>query len=225
MGKSSKEFQDIAKKSHYRPIQQSGIVRFGSTLQGLGTDKDTDVITWAFDSKRKLGDTEVFTTSDQSYIVVRVSSLFNKGLAHPSLVRKEIEPIVRNEKLGKAIAEKVNASNKSLEQLAAEYKTTKNTASISFDNPSLSGVFEPKVGGAAFGIKPGVKSKAIEGKTGVYVIITKSVTKGQPGDKKQLRTYLMDQYSQRLPNLLLKNLYDESDIIDYRGDLLNQQQK
>lgn len=225
MGKSSKEFQDIAKNSKYKPIQQSGIVRFGSTLQGLGTDKDTDIINWAFDSKRKLGDTEVFSTSDQSYIVVRVSSLFKKGLAHPSLVRKDLEPIVRNEKLSKEISEKINASNKSLDQLATEYKTAKSSATISFDNPSISGMIEPKVGGAAFGIKPGVKSKAIEGKSGVFVIITKSITKGQPGDKKQLRTYLINQYSQLLPNLFLTTLYQDSDIKDYRGDLLNQQQK
>jgi peptidyl-prolyl cis-trans isomerase D len=222
-GKSSKEFQELAKKSKYKPLQQRGILRFGSALQGLGTDKDGDIVAWAFDSKRNLGDTEVFLTGDQSHVVVRVSSLFNKGLADPSLVRKEIEPIVRNEKLGKIIAEKVNASNKSLDQLATEFKTSKNSASISFDNPSVSGSFEPRVGGAAFGLKQGAKSKAIEGKSGVYVIVAKSVTKGQPGDKKQLKTNLMNQYSQQMPSLLLRTLYQDADIIDYRGALFNQQ--
>ncbi len=224
-GKSSKEFQDIAKKSQYRPLQQTGILRFGSSLQGLGTDKDDEIITWAFDPKRKLGDSEMFTTSDQSYVVVRVSSLFNKGLADPSLVRKDIEPIVRNEKLGKAIAEKINASQKSLDQLAAEYKTTKSSASLNFDNPSLSGAFEPKVGGAAFGIKPNTVSKAIEGKTGVYVIVTKSITKGQIGDKKQLKNSLMNQYAQQMPSVFLRTLYQESNIDDYRGEIFDKQQK
>lgn len=224
-GKSSREFIDFAKKSNYKPQQQRGIVRFGSMLNGLHTDKDSDIIAWAFDSKRKLGDTEVFTTGDQSYIVARVSSLFSKGLADPSLVRDEIETEVRNEKLGKIIAEKVNSGNKSLDNLATEFKTTKSNASISFDNPSVNGEFEPKVGGAAFGLKQGVASKAIEGKSGVYVIVTKSITKGQVGDKKQLKTSLMSQYAQQMPSLLLRSLVQESDITDYRGILLNQQQK
>lgn len=224
-GKSSREFIDFAKKSNYKPQQQRGIVRFGSMLNGLHTDKDSDIIAWAFDSKRKLGDTEVFTTGDQSYIVARVSSLFSKGLADPSLVRDEIEIEVRNEKLGKIIAEKVNSGNKSLDNLATEFKTTKSNASISFDNPSVNGEFEPKVGGAAFGLKQGVTSKAIEGKSGVYVIVTKSITKGQVGDKKQLKTSLMSQYAQQMPSLLLRSLVQESDITDYRGILLNQQQK
>ena len=224
-GKSSREFIDFAKKSNYKPQQQRGIVRFGSMLNGLHTDKDSDIIAWAFDSKRKLGDTEVFTTGDQSYIVARVSSLFSKGLADPSLVRDEIETEVRNEKLGKIIAEKVNSGNKSLDNLATEFKTTKSNASMSFDNPSVNGEFEPKVGGAAFGLKQGVASKAIEGKSGVYVIVTKSITKGQVGDKKQLKTSLMSQYAQQMPSLLLRSLVQESDITDYRGILLNQQQK
>lgn len=224
-GKSSREFIDFAKKSNYKPQQQRGIVRFGSMLNGLHTDKDSDIIAWAFDSKRKLGDTEVFTTGDQSYIVARVSSLFSKGLADTSLVRDEIETEVRNEKLGKIIAEKVNSGNKSLDNLATEFKTTKSNASISFDNPSVNGEFEPKVGGAAFGLKQGVTSKAIEGKSGVYVIVTKSITKGQVGDKKQLKTSLMSQYAQQMPSLLLRSLVQESDITDYRGILLNQQQK
>lgn len=224
-GKSSREFIDFAKKSNYKPQQQRGIVRFGSMLNGLHTDKDSDIIAWAFDSKRKLGDTEVFTTGDQSYIVARVSSLFSKGLADPSLVRDEIETEVRNEKLGKIIAEKVNSGNKLLDNLATEFKTTKSNASISFDNPSVNGEFEPKVGGAAFGLKQGITSKAIEGKSGVYVIVTKSITKGQVGDKKQLKTSLMSQYAQQMPSLLLRSLVQESDITDYRGILLNQQQK
>lgn len=224
-GKSSREFIDFAKKSNYKPQQQRGIVRFGSMLNGLHTDKDSDIIAWAFDSKRKLGDTEVFTTGDQSYIVARVSSLFSKGLADPSLVRDEIETEVRNEKLGKIIAEKVNSGNKSLDNLATEFKTTKSNASISFDNPSVNGEFEPKVGGAAFGLKQGINSKAIEGKSGVYVIVTKSITKGQVGDKKQLKTSLISQYAQQMPSLLLRSLVQESDITDYRGILLNQQQK
>ncbi|MGM5630075.1 SurA N-terminal domain-containing protein [Apibacter raozihei] len=224
-GKSSKEFQDIAKKSKYAPLQQSGILRFGTQLQGLGTDKDSDIVTWAFDSKRSLGDTEMFTTSDQSYVVVRVSSLFKKGLADPSIVRKEIEPIVRNEKLAKIVSEKINSSKQNLDQLASTYKTVKNTASFSFDNPSVGGSFEPKVGGAAFGIKPNSVSKAIEGKSGVYVIITKSITKGDAGNKKDLKNQLINQYSRQMPSLLLRTLYQDANIEDYRGTIFNQQQK
>ncbi|MDR3272890.1 MAG: SurA N-terminal domain-containing protein [Flavobacteriaceae bacterium] len=224
-GKASKEFQDKAYKSKFTPLQQTGILRFGTPLQDLGTDQDADIIEWAFDPKRDLGDTNMFTTSDGSYIVVRLSGIFKKGLAAPYLIRKDLETIVQNEKLGKIIAEKVNASQKSLDQLAAEYKTTKSSTSINFDNPAIENAFEPKVGGAAFGLKANTVSKAIEGKTGVYVIVAKSVTKGQVGDKKQLKTALINQYSQQMPALLLRTLYQEATTDDYRGAIFNQQQK
>ncbi|TWP29727.1 peptidylprolyl isomerase [Apibacter muscae] len=220
-GKSSQEFHNVAKAQKFNAKQQRGILRFGTMLEGLGTDKDSDIIAWAFNSKRNLGDTELFITGDQGYIVARVSSLFSGGLADPSIVRKQIETTVRNELLGKIIADKINSSNQSLDQLAKDFQTTKEQANITFDNPSIGGSFEPKVGGAAFGIKPNEKSKAIEGKTGVYVIITKSITKGDSGDKKTFKEQLMSIYSQQMPNLLLQTLYQEAKIDDYRADILN----
>jgi peptidyl-prolyl cis-trans isomerase D len=35
--------------------------RFDGQLQGLGTEKDGDILAWAFDKKREKGDTEFFT--------------------------------------------------------------------------------------------------------------------------------------------------------------------
>jgi len=224
-GKSSKDFQDIARKSQYKPLQQSAILRFGTSLQGLEADQNSEIIEWAFEPKRNLGETNMFTFSNGSHVVVRLSGIYSKGLADPYLVREGIETVVRNEKLGKIIAEKVNASKKSLDQLAAEYKTTKASTSINFDNPVIGYDLEPKVGGAAFGLKENVVSKAIEGKTGVYVIVTKSVTKGQIGDKKQLKTALINQYSQQMPMLLLRTSYQEANIDDYRGVIFNQLQQ
>ncbi len=35
--------------------------RFDGQLQGLGTDKDGEILAWAFDKKREKGDSEIFT--------------------------------------------------------------------------------------------------------------------------------------------------------------------
>lgn len=225
-GKSSKDFGDVAKKNRFFYKQQKGVLRFGSTLTGVNSDQINDVIEWSFDSDRNLGDTEMFTLSDGSYLVARVSGIFDKGLADPSLVRENVELIVRNELLGKKLAAIVNSSNKSLDQLAAEYKTTKKSANVTFDFPSIEGANEPKVGGAAFGLKIGKQSKAIEGKSGVYVIVTKAINKGAVNnDKKQLRAALENRYTQTLPNQFLQTLYQDANIEDYRGQIINQQKK
>jgi peptidyl-prolyl cis-trans isomerase D len=66
-------------------------------LPGLNTDKDADIIAWAFDKKRNKGDTDIFTvegTGDR--IVAYFVGKQEEGLADPETVRDQIEPIVKN---------------------------------------------------------------------------------------------------------------------------------
>jgi len=218
-GKSFNQFKSIAEKSKYRFDNPKMVGRFQGTLPGLGTDKDADVISWAFDKKREIGDTDIFTvegTGDR--IVAYVVGKQDEGLADPETVRDQIEPIVKNKLLAKKILEKINAGKyTSLDQAAKALGTTKASAAVNIFNPSVNGAMEPKVAGAAFGVSVNKLSQPIEGMTGVYLLVKKSVTTNKlPGDIKQITESITQQNSQQFTGAFLKSLQDNAKIKDYR---------
>ncbi len=218
-GKSFNQFKNLAEKNKYRFDNPKTVGRFQGTLPGLNTDKDADIISWAFDKKRNIGDTDIFTvegTGDR--IVAYVVGKQDEGLADPETVRDQIEQIVKNKLLAKTIIEKINAGKYStLDQAAKAFGTTKASAAVNMFNPSVNGAMEPKVAGAAFGLANNKLSQPVEGMTGVYLVVKKSVrTNKMPGDIKQIIQSMAQQNSQQFTGSLLKSLQDNANIKDYR---------
>ena len=221
-GKSFNQFKNLAEKNKYRFDNPKTVGRFQGTLPGLGTDKDGDIISWAFDKKRNIGDTDIFTvegTGDR--IVAYVVGKQDEGLADPETVRNQIEPIVKNKLLAKSIIEKINSGKySSLDQAAKAFGTTKANAVVNLFNPSVNGAMEPRVAGAAFGLTNNKLSQPIEGMTGVYLVVKKSVTTNKlPGDVKQIIQSMAQQNAQQFTGSFLKSLQDNADIKDYRIDV------
>ncbi|AZB31540.1 peptidylprolyl isomerase [Chryseobacterium balustinum] len=219
-GKSFNDFVNIAKKSNYQYSNAKSAKRFDGQLQGLGTDKDGEIIAWAFDKKREKGDTEFFTvegTGDK--VVVYLNGKQEKGLADPESVRDQIETIVQNKLAAKQISEKIGTAG-SLDQVATKFAATKQSAQVNMLNPSVAGSMEPKVAGAAFGITKGKVSNPIEGGTGVYVIVKKNETiNKQPGDVKQFTESVTQRNAGMFGQSWLKSLQDNADIDDYRIEI------
>ena len=223
-GKSFNDFANVAKKGNFQFSNPTSVKLFDGVIQGLGTDKDQEIINWAFDKKRKKGDTEFFTnegTGDR--IVVILNGKQEKGTADPESVRSQIEPIVLNKLAGKKIAEKIAASKAtSLDQIAKAFGTTKSSAQVNMLNPAVGGAMEPKVAGAAFGVAKGKLSNPVEGMTGVYVLVKKSETVNkQPGDIKQITQAIASQNAQSFGQQFMKSLQDNADIDDYRAEVWN----
>ena len=221
-GKSFNQFKNLAEKNKYRFDNPKTVGRFQGTLPGLGTDKDSDIISWAFDKKRNIGDTDIFTvegTGDR--IVAYVVGKQDEGLADPETVRDQIEPIVKNKLLAKKIIEKINTGKyTSLDQVAKAFGTTKANAVVNLFNPSVNGSMEPRVAGAAFGLASNKLSQPVEGMTGVYLVVKKSVTTNKmPGDVKQIIQSMAQQNAQQFTGSFLKSLQDNADIKDYRIDV------
>lgn len=221
-GKSFNQFKNLAEKNKYRFDNPKTVGRFQGTLPGLGTDKDSDIISWAFDKKRNIGDTDIFTvegTGDR--IVAYVVGKQDEGLADPETVRNQIEPIVKNKLLAKSIIEKINSGKySSLDQAAKAFGTTKANAVVNLFNPSVNGAMEPRVAGAAFGLTNNKLSQPVEGMTGVYLVVKKSVTTNKmPGDVKQIIQSMAQQNAQQFTGSFLKSLQDNADIKDYRIDV------
>ncbi|MDN5626482.1 MAG: SurA N-terminal domain-containing protein [Weeksellaceae bacterium] len=226
-GKSFNQFKNLAEKNKYIFNNAKAVGRFQGTLPGLNTDKDADVITWAFDKKREIGDTDIFTVEGSGdRIVAYLVGKQDEGLADPETVRDQIEPIVKNKLLAKKIVEKINAGKyTSLDQAAKAFGTSKASATVNLFNPGVNGAMEPKVAGAAFGVAANKLSQPIEGMTGVYLLVKKSVTTNKlPGDIKQIVQAITQQNSQQFTGALLKSLQDNATIKDYRIEVWDKAQ-
>lgn len=224
-GKSFNDFANIAKKNNYNFSNPKEVGRFQGQLPGLGTDKDDEIIGWAFDKKRKKGDTDIFAvegTGDR--IVAYVNGIQDAGTADPEAVRDQVEPLVKNKLIAKQIVDKINAAKAtSLDQVAKMFAATKQSAKVNMLNPQVNGAMEPRVAGAAFGVAKNKLSNPVEGMTGVYVVLKKSETiNKQPGDIKQMVEAITGQNSQQFGQSFLKSLQDNADIKDYRIELYNQ---
>ena len=224
-GKSFNDFANVAKKNNYQFFNPKEVGRFQGQLPGLGTDKDQEIIAWAFNKKRNKGDADIFTvdgTGDR--IVAYLNGIQDPGTADPEAVRDQIEPIVKNKILAKQISDKITAAKAtSLDQVAKLFGTSKQAAQVNMLSPQIAGAMEPKVAGAAFGVAKGKVSNPVEGMTGVYVVVKKSETLNkQPGDIKQVTQALASQNSQQFGQALLKSLQDNADIEDFRIEVYNQ---
>lgn len=213
-GKSFNEFANVAKKNNYQFLNPTEVGRFQGQIPGLGTDKDEEVIAWAFNKKRNKGDTDIFTvegTGDR--IVAYLNGIQDAGTADPEAVRNQIEPIVRNQIIAKQIIAKINSAKAAnLDQIAKQFSATKQSAQVNLLNPQVAGSMEPKVAGAAFGVAKGKLSNPVEGMTGVYVLVKKSETiNKQPGDLKQIQEGIQGQNAQQFGQLFLKSLQDNAD--------------
>ncbi|WP_027386944.1 peptidylprolyl isomerase [Chryseobacterium gregarium] len=221
-GKSFNDFVNIAKKGNYQFSNPKQAKRFDGQLQGLGTEKDGEILAWAFDKKREKGDTEFFTvegTGDK--VVVYLNGKQEKGSADPESVRDQIEIVVKNKLAAKQITEKIGKAG-GLDQIAKQFGTTKQSAQVNLLNPSVAGSMEPKVAGAAFGVQKGKLSNPVEGGTGVYVLVKKNETiNKQPGDVKQFTESVTQRNGGMFGQAWLKSLQDNADIDDYRIEIWN----
>ena len=227
-GKSFNDFSNIAKKDNYNFQNPKNVTRFQGTIPGVGTDKDNDVIVWAFDKNRKKGDSEIFTVEGSGgKIVAFVNGIQDAGTADPESVREQVEPIVKNKLLAKKIEEKItSAKATSLDAVAKLFGTTKQSGQVNLLNPTVGGAMEPKVAGAAFGVGNNKMSNPVEGMTGVYVVQRKSIaTNKQAGDIKTIVQAISQQNSQMFGQALLKSLQDNADIKDYRNEVYNKNQQ
>ena len=217
-GKSFNDFANGAKKKNFNFQNPKSVKRFQGQIQGLGTDKDEEILAWAFNKEREKGETNIFTTGNGDYIVVYLNGKQEAGIADPESVREQVEPIVRNQLLAKKISEKITASKATnLDAIAKLFGTTKQSSQVSLFSPFVGGAMEAKVAGAAFGVKKGKISKPVEGATGVFVVTQKAVKLNkQPGDAKQIMQAMQQQGAQMFSQSLMKSLLDNAKIEDYR---------
>lgn len=168
-----REFANIAKKSELSVLRADNLHKNDDQIIGLGSNRS--IVQWLFQKDTKIGDIKKFT-SGGNYIVAQLVKQGEEGISSVQDAAPMVKPILIREKKAAILKEK--AKGNSLEAIASANKTeVKSAANLIMKNPTIIGEGrEPKVVGAAFGLKQGQLSKPIDGENAVYVIQLTSAT-------------------------------------------------
>ena len=216
MEAASKDFATLAKQmkltvapsAKLKPMDES----FG-TIQN-----QRQIVKWAFAEDTNTNDVKRFEIPNVGHVIAKLKKVTPKGVMSAEEARPMVENILKNKKKAEKIKAKLNGS--SLASLATANKVTvMNAVDLTLGNPALPGAgFEPKVVGTAFASKVGQVSKPIEGNSGVYVVVTKAVTKAPAiKDFKEQVTQLSAQAKGNAGRIMTA-LRNEADIEDNRAD-------
>ncbi|MDB5159058.1 MAG: peptidylprolyl isomerase [Mucilaginibacter sp.] len=216
-------FDAEARKANLKIEEGNDISGIASSLPGLTEARD--LVRWVFKSDKNDVSDQVFTVGDQ-YVVARVTEIKPKGTLSLDIVKKQIEPAVRNEVKGKILSDKFIAAasgSSSIEQIAQKAGTrVLPLQNIVFANPVIPGSSaEYKAVGTVFGLPVGKISKPILGQQGVYVVsvnnfITPAPLTNAIREKEQIAQALL----QRTQTQVFQALNDKANVKDNRAKLL-----
>jgi peptidyl-prolyl cis-trans isomerase D len=169
---NEKDFEEVAKSNTLIVTPIASINASDENVQGLGAQRE--IIRWALSNDNNVGDVKRFDVP-QGYVIAKLKSKNETGLMSIEASRDIVTPILRNEKKAVLIRKKMSGST--LEEVAkASNSTVSNAIGVSLVNPIVQNLGnEPKVVGAAFGLKANTTSKLIDGANGVYIVRTKSI--------------------------------------------------
>lgn len=221
-GKDRESFSKEANEKGYSFNSAQNVELFAQALPGLRTDKDAEILRWAFNDNTDIGGARQFTTSDGSYIVAYLAGKSEKGLASVASVKEQVTQILKREKATAYIQEKIK--EKSSEQLAQELGVAWLSAGAGFNSSSNSKLnSEPKVLGSLAGMNKGETSAPIEGNSGVYIVKKLDVKSNEKPDANaiaQLKKGAQANAAQSVFGGLLQSLVDYFEPKDNRKRIM-----
>ena len=215
MEAATKDFAALAKEMK---LTVSPSVRVKAIDESFGPiNNQRQIVKWAFDKETDLNSVKRFEIVNVGHVIVKLKKINEKGLMAVEDARPQVEYLLKNKKKAEMIKAKMNGS--SLSAIAASNKVTvMNAVDLTIESPSVPGAgFEPKVVGTAFATKAGQLSKPIDGNSGVYVIMSKAVTKAPAiKDYKEYVAKLKPQV-QGNAGRFMQALKNDADIVDNRA--------
>jgi len=161
------DFSELAKEADIalKPVNKIG--ELDANIPGIGENRS--IVTWAFDEETNISDVKRVNINN-GYVIVQLTRRNPKGLMSIAEASATVTPILRNEKKAAKIRESISSAD--INEVASSQNVTVKTANaINMANPTIAGVgTEPKVVGAAFGLKAGETSGLIDGEKGVFMV-------------------------------------------------------
>ena len=160
-------FSSIANEGGYsvRPISQLKVL--DENLPGLGAQRN--IVRWAFDSDRRVGDISRFDTAD-GYVIAQMTKKYEEGVQTPEQASARVLPILRKKKKAAMLKDSYGSSDfESLKGQSTAY--TGSALAMTTRSSVISGIgSEPYVVGKALALDAGQNASLIEGEYGVYAL-------------------------------------------------------
>jgi peptidyl-prolyl cis-trans isomerase D len=219
--KNAATFDKLAKASGYTPAPADGLNKNSFAINGVGSSRD--LVKWAYDAK--IGDVSPVYTINSKYIIAKLTSIMDAGLAP---INDKTRPIladyVRKEKKAQMLMDKTKGQS-TLEAIAQSQGQTVGVAdSVNFVQAFVPGLGnEPKVAGYAFfnGFKENTLSKAIPGQEGVYYINLQGRTMipAAPRNMAMERQMADYQIKGNAANMVINGMRETAEVKDTRSEL------
>jgi peptidyl-prolyl cis-trans isomerase D len=201
-----------------RPAEELGAT--DENVPGLGQARE--VVRWAFNEERELGDVQVINNESRGYVVAILTQVAPKGYRSLEVVKERIRPMVVQRAKARLLMERLEKEMpKGMANAATALKGTYSPATVSMASPFLmvSGQ-EPELVGRLVGSKKGDKSNAFRGYNGVYAYVVQSV---QPAADKGVYTVDVANATMnvrsRAAGGLFQALIKKADVNDRRGQV------
>ena len=178
------------------------------------------LVQWLFNEDSNVGDYKRFDLSKGGFVIVQINDKQDKGLMPARLATLTVLPILKNQKKAKIIISE-NKKFTTLEELSTSNNLEIiNVSALNQITPVVSQAgYEPKLVGAAYGLKVDETSLLIEGETGVYMVKLNSINNA---DEIESYTAFENQLTSKLrTNLdfnIVQSLKKSADLVDNRSD-------
>lgn len=166
------DFAQVAADLGYSARPAANIGAFQENILGIGQNRE--VVRWVHNEETSVGAIQLFNQENNSFLVTQLTQIQPEGTLSFEMVKDRITPIVRKEKKGAILSEKLEtalASESDLNALATQLGVQVKNQGINFATANLTGFgTEPKVIGAATSLPLNTLSEPIVGERGVYVV-------------------------------------------------------
>jgi peptidyl-prolyl cis-trans isomerase D len=172
---AAKDTQTFAAELKKDPtLQRNTFPNAGKNDRSLtGLNNAREIVKWAY-NEASVGTVSPVFTMDGQYVVAILTAEREEGTASVDDVRNDVTAKVKNELKGDQIIEKLGKLTGDFDKVAASYGTqamTGTATDVTFTSSSIASIgYDPIACGKAFGLKPGKKTAAFKGETGVVML-------------------------------------------------------
>jgi peptidyl-prolyl cis-trans isomerase D len=182
------KFTEQAREFGLDPRFAPNITKDQQTIPGI--EDPTSITKWAYTSEVN-SVSNIFSQSDDKYIVAVLTEAREEGFAKPESVHAELTLAVKKEKKAERLVENLNAQLAGVSDLN-QYGTANNenvgeATQIKFANTYVAGVgLEPYIVGASMYLPLDQVSEPLVGESGVFVIAVTNRTEPLPAEAENL---------------------------------------
>jgi peptidyl-prolyl cis-trans isomerase D len=221
----------LTKENFDEQVKKAGLVKKsagdvnGTAASVQGIESAREIVRWAFGASKDDFSDKVYISGTQ-YIVAHLVQIKPQGTLTLEVVKKQIEPAVKNIVKGKILTDKLNTALSGSANIDAVAQKAGGKVlpvqNIVFANPVIPGsAAEYKLVGSIFGSQPNKLSKPVIGQAGVYVFVVDGFTNPAPlTNVVREREQLSQALAQRANGQIFEALKDKAIVKDYRAKFL-----